>query len=175
MIHDKNNNYPEEITLEYLKGYIKSLNEDVKIMILYYNIEKNKELIELLVIKIEEEHNIQLNIETYMKNEYIKIYDLIKEKENNKAVDMCRIFSQYGSTTIIDKIEEKIVIISLGLERSSNCSYIYHRDKFCEKLINLRCIYRKNRGYAYNFIELIKKNNIQYENLEYFHNYLENY
>lgn len=182
MLEEDIDKIQEDITIDYLLSYIKNLNEDIGIINLYYNIVKNKELIEELIKKIDEENKNQLNIGSYMNNKYVKIYNLVKEKVNdiNESRALCGIFSQYGTTTILDKIdntieEEVIVVISLMLERSSNCSYMYHEDKFCEKLIDLRYNYRKNRTYAYNFIELVNKNNIHYENLEYFQNYLENY
>tara|TARA_B100002019_G_C20981299_1_gene455962 strand:+ start:71 stop:625 length:555 start_codon:yes stop_codon:yes gene_type:complete len=171
---DKN---PEDITIEYLISYIKPLKEDIEIIHLYYKINKNKELIKELIEQIDNENKSQSHIQLYMNNEYIKIYNLVNEKVNdiNKSKELCGIFSKHGTTIILNEDEKASLLLSLALERSSNCSYLYHEDKFCEKLIELRYSIRKNRAYAYNFIELVNKNNIQYENLEYFQYYLENY
>ena len=166
---------PQEITSEYLFSFIKTLNEDIEIIHLYSEIENNKELIDKLIEKINIENESQLNIQSYMTKEYLKIYKEIKKTK--KLEKFYSIFTKYGTTTVLDyrECEEEVVLLSLPLERSSNCSYVYHEDKFCEKLIDLRYNYRKNRGYAYNFIELVNENNMEYGNLNYFNDYLENY
>jgi hypothetical protein len=176
IIYDKEEE--EDITCEFMLKHVKNIKEEAEIIFLYNKIQKNKELIDELIKNIDEETENQLNIESYMNNEYMKIYNLIKDDttDTNTARQMCGIFSEYGTTTVFTDINKnEIILISLLLERACNCSYLYNSDTFCEKLIKLRYTYRKNRTYAYNFIELIKKNNIQYENLQYFRDYLENY
>lgn len=166
---------PQEITSEYLFSFIKTLNEDIEIIHLYSEIENNKELIDKLVGKINIENESQLNIQSYMTKEYLKIYKEIKKTK--KLEKFYSIFTEYGTTNVLDykECDEEVVLLSLPLERSSNCSYLYHEDKFCEKLIDLRYNYKKNRAYAYNFIELVNENNVEYNNLNYFNDYLESY
>jgi len=178
MIMDDDEEEYQEVTFEFILKHVKKIKEEIEVIVLYHKIQQNKELLDELIKNIDEEMKNQLNIESYMNNEYMKIYNLIKDDitDTTAARQMCGIFSEYGTTTVFTDINKnEIILISLSLERECNCSYLYNSDTFCEKLIKLRYTYRKNRTYAYNIIELIKKHNVQYANLQYFSDYLENY
>ena len=90
---------PQEITSEYLFSFIKTLNEDIEIIHLYSEIENNKELIDKLVGKINIENESQLNIQSYMTKEYLKIYKEIKKTK--KLEKFYSIFTEYVTTNMI--------------------------------------------------------------------------
>ena len=173
-------NSMKNITTNNILQFIKKIKIDMDIYDLYNKINTNNELLNALKEKIKIENKQQDIIREKMENEYIRVAKNIKnikintmdKRELNRSVTISSI---YGMTSVLSMENKDIVLVSLPLERSSNCSYLFNEDNFCMSVTDLRNNYKNNRAIAYNIIELIKDNNLDNENIDYFNNYLENY
>jgi len=155
-----------------LKNYVKN---DRDIVCIYQEeLINNKDLLSEILDKVYIETNREIEIEKEINNEYLKIDNIVKLKENYTNSNISTI---HGTSVVINYKEKdnNIVLFSLPLERSTNCGYLYNSDDFCEKSIYLRTLYKKNKGCLYNTLELLDKYSLNYENRDEIINKLKHY
>ena len=121
----------KEYEIDELLHELKKCNEEMDVYKLSEDINNYEELNELILSEIEDNNK-----------EYIRLEKEYLDLENSKKKNVIRSEKGYTSITIIDN--EETLLLTLPLERQSNCSInVISKDIF-KNMVKLRDLNKKN-------------------------------